>query len=74
MIDSPVYPDELEILPALLEQAGFAFSGLLVTHGDWDHLLARLAFADAAVGVRRDDRGTPGRRAGRGGAGAARVR
>jgi glyoxylase-like metal-dependent hydrolase (beta-lactamase superfamily II) len=51
VIDSPVFPDELEMLPALLEQAGFPFSGLLATHGDWDHLLGRLAFADAALGV-----------------------
>src|ERR671932_613168 len=51
LIDSPVYPDELEVLPTLLEQAGFPFSGLLATHGDWDHLLGRLAFAGAALGV-----------------------
>jgi len=50
VIDSPVYPDELEVLPALLEQAGFQFSGLLCTHADWDHLLARLAFPAAALG------------------------
>ncbi len=50
VIDSPVYPDELELLPTLLRQAGFAFSGLLVTHGDWDHLLGRLAFPGASVG------------------------
>ena len=50
VIDSPVYPDELEVLPAVLEQAGFPLSGLLVTHGDWDHLLARLAFPGAAIG------------------------
>jgi glyoxylase-like metal-dependent hydrolase (beta-lactamase superfamily II) len=51
VIDSPVLPDELEILPALLEQARFpAPSGLLVTHADWDHLLGRLAFPEAAVG------------------------
>ena len=56
-IDSPVLPDELEVLPALLEQAGFPFSGLLATHADWDHLLGRLAFPEAALGVRRDDRG-----------------
>lgn len=49
VIDSPVFPDELEILPAVLEQAGFALSGLLVTHADWDHLLGRLAFPDAAL-------------------------
>ncbi|GAC1434065.1 MAG: MBL fold metallo-hydrolase [Solirubrobacteraceae bacterium] len=51
VIDSPLLPDELELLPALLEQAGFAFAGLLATHGDWDHLLGRLAFPGAAVGV-----------------------
>ena len=51
VIDSPVYPDELELIPALLEQAGFAFAGLLATHADWDHLLGRLAFAGASLGV-----------------------
>ncbi len=51
VVDSPVLPDELEILPALLEQAGFEFTGLLATHADWDHLLGRLAFAQAALGV-----------------------
>jgi glyoxylase-like metal-dependent hydrolase (beta-lactamase superfamily II) len=50
VIDSPVYPDELEVLPPLLEQAGFPFSGLLATHGDWDHLLARMAFPEAPLG------------------------
>ena len=44
-------PDELELLPALLEQSRFRFSGLLATHGDWDHLLGRLAFPGAALGV-----------------------
>ena len=51
VIDSPVLPEELESLPALLAQAGFpAPSGLLATHGDWDHLLGRLAFADLPLG------------------------
>jgi len=50
VIDSPVYPDELEILPAVLAQADFPVAGLLVTHGDWDHLLGRLAFPDAPLG------------------------
>jgi len=51
VIDSPVLPDELEALPALVEQAGFPSpSGLLATHGDWDHLLGRLAFPAAALG------------------------
>src|ERR1700729_1352767 len=51
VVDSPVFPDELDLLPTLLGQAGFAFSGLLATHGDWDHLLGRLAFPQAALGV-----------------------
>jgi glyoxylase-like metal-dependent hydrolase (beta-lactamase superfamily II) len=51
VIDSPVFPDELEVLPAVLEQAGFPVSGLLATHGDWDHVLGRLAFPGAALGV-----------------------
>jgi glyoxylase-like metal-dependent hydrolase (beta-lactamase superfamily II) len=51
VIDSPILPDELEALPALVEQAGFpAPSGLLATHGDWDHLLGRLAFPGIALG------------------------
>lgn len=52
VIDSPVLPDELDALSALVAQARFPMpSGLLGTHGDWDHLLARLAFPDAALGV-----------------------
>jgi len=50
LIDSPILPEELEALPALLEQAGFAISGLLVTHADWDHLLGRYAFPHASIG------------------------
>jgi glyoxylase-like metal-dependent hydrolase (beta-lactamase superfamily II) len=51
VIDSPVLPDELDALPTLLEQAHFpAPSGLLATHGDWDHLLGRLAFPRVALG------------------------
>jgi glyoxylase-like metal-dependent hydrolase (beta-lactamase superfamily II) len=51
VIDSPVLPDELETLPTLLEQARFPEpSGLLATHGDWDHLLGRLAFPGVALG------------------------
>jgi glyoxylase-like metal-dependent hydrolase (beta-lactamase superfamily II) len=50
VIDSPVYPEELRALPDVLEQAGFPVSGLLATHGDWDHLLGRLAFPGAALG------------------------
>jgi glyoxylase-like metal-dependent hydrolase (beta-lactamase superfamily II) len=54
IVDSPVLPDELEILPALLEQSRFpTLSGLLVTHADWDHLLGRLAFPQATLGCAR---------------------
>jgi glyoxylase-like metal-dependent hydrolase (beta-lactamase superfamily II) len=49
-IDSPILPDELEILPALVEQAGFTVVGLLATHADWDHLLGRYAFPEAPLG------------------------
>jgi glyoxylase-like metal-dependent hydrolase (beta-lactamase superfamily II) len=50
LIDSLVYPDELEALPGVLEQARFPVSGLLATHGDWDHMLGRLAFPGASLG------------------------
>ena len=51
MIDSPLLPEELQALPALVEQARFpAPAGLLATHGDFDHLLGRLAFPDLALG------------------------
>jgi glyoxylase-like metal-dependent hydrolase (beta-lactamase superfamily II) len=51
VVDSPVLPDELDALPALLEQVGFPVPvGLLATHGDWDHLLGRLAFPGVALG------------------------
>ncbi len=51
VIDSPVLPDELDALPALLEQAHFpAPSGLLATHGDWDHVLGPLAFPGVPLG------------------------
>jgi glyoxylase-like metal-dependent hydrolase (beta-lactamase superfamily II) len=51
VVDSLIYPDELDALPGILGQAGWGLSGLLVTHGDWDHLLGRLVFPDASVGV-----------------------
>jgi glyoxylase-like metal-dependent hydrolase (beta-lactamase superfamily II) len=51
LIDSPYFPDELDMLPALLEQSGFTPSGLLATHADYDHLLGRLAFPGMALGV-----------------------
>jgi glyoxylase-like metal-dependent hydrolase (beta-lactamase superfamily II) len=39
------------MLPEMLRQSGFAPVGLLATHGDWDHLLGRLAFPEASLGV-----------------------
>jgi glyoxylase-like metal-dependent hydrolase (beta-lactamase superfamily II) len=51
VIDSPVLPEELDALRALVDQAGFAAPrGLLATHGDWDHLLGRLAFPGLTLG------------------------
>ena len=51
VIDSPVLPEELELLPSVLVQAGFpAPSGLLATHADWDHVLGPLAFPEAPLG------------------------
>jgi glyoxylase-like metal-dependent hydrolase (beta-lactamase superfamily II) len=51
VIDSPIYPEELRALPDVLEQAGYPVSGLLATHGDWDHLLGRLAYPGGAFGA-----------------------
>lgn len=64
-IDSPVLPDELELLPALVEQAGFPQPrGLLATHADWDHVLGPLAFPEATLGCAESSaarlRGEPG--------------
>jgi glyoxylase-like metal-dependent hydrolase (beta-lactamase superfamily II) len=50
-IDSPIFPDELEILPAIASQASFTVVGVLATHGDWDHLLGALAFEGAPLGA-----------------------
>ncbi|MFL5893882.1 MAG: MBL fold metallo-hydrolase [Thermoleophilaceae bacterium] len=51
LIDSPYFPDEVELLPELLRQSGFEPAALLVTHADWDHLLGPLAFPAASLGV-----------------------
>jgi glyoxylase-like metal-dependent hydrolase (beta-lactamase superfamily II) len=51
LVDSPYFPDELEALPEVLAQAGFSPNGLIATHGDYDHLLGRLAFPALALGV-----------------------
>ncbi len=64
VIDSPILPEELQALPQLLEQSSLKLSGLLATHGDWDHLLGRLAFPQAALGCAESTaarmRGAPG--------------
>src|SRR4051794_23226251 len=50
-LDSPVFPDELEILPAIAAQGEFNVVGVIATHLDWDHLLGRLAFPEAPLGL-----------------------
>ena len=75
VVDSPVLPEELEALPALLEQARFpAPSGLLATHGDWDHLLGPLAFGGVALGCAQSTAERMRATSGSGTARAARVR
>jgi glyoxylase-like metal-dependent hydrolase (beta-lactamase superfamily II) len=49
-IDSPILPQELQALPSVLDHSQSTLSGLLATHGDWDHLLGRLAFPRASLG------------------------
>jgi glyoxylase-like metal-dependent hydrolase (beta-lactamase superfamily II) len=49
MVDSPVLPDELELLPAVGEQSGFRVVGRVATHADWDHLLGGYSFPDAPL-------------------------
>ena len=73
-IDSPVFPDELEILPAIAAQAEFNVVGLLTTHADWDHLLGPLRVPGGAAGRGGVDRGAAGQRAGAGAGQAARLR
>ena len=50
VIDSPILPEELEALPSVLAQASWEATGLLATHGDWDHLLCRLVWPEAPLG------------------------
>jgi hydroxyacylglutathione hydrolase len=54
LVDSPYFPDELEMLPQVLGEAGFEVNALLATHADFDHLLGRLAFPGLALGVGDD--------------------
>jgi glyoxylase-like metal-dependent hydrolase (beta-lactamase superfamily II) len=51
LIDSPYFPDELELLPTVLGQSGFEPVALLATHADFDHVLGRMAFPDLSLGV-----------------------
>ena len=51
LIDSPYFPDELELLPALLRQAGFKPNALFATHADYDHVLGPVAFPGVPLGV-----------------------
>jgi glyoxylase-like metal-dependent hydrolase (beta-lactamase superfamily II) len=51
LIDSPYFPDELELLPQVLAQSGFEVNALLATHADFDHLLGRAAYPELALGV-----------------------
>ena len=51
LIDSPYFAEELELLPAVLAQSGFEVNALLATHGDFDHVLGRLAFPELSLGV-----------------------
>lgn len=51
VVDAPILPDELGLLASLIEQAQFPPPhGLLATHADWDHLLARIPFPELALG------------------------
>jgi glyoxylase-like metal-dependent hydrolase (beta-lactamase superfamily II) len=51
LVDSLVLPAELDALSSLIQQAAFpSLTAMLATHGDWDHLLGRLAFPDLALG------------------------
>ena len=51
LIDSPYFPEELEALPQVLSGAGFEPDALIATHGDFDHLLGRVAFPGLALGL-----------------------
>lgn len=51
LVDSPYFPDELELAPRLLAQSGFEVDALLATHADFDHLLGRAAYPELALGV-----------------------
>ena len=64
LIDSPYLPEELDALPGVLAGAGYEPDGLIATHGDFDHLLGRVAYPGMALGVGESTalrfRGAPG--------------
>ncbi len=51
LVDSPVFPGELEAVPDLLHHHGFPPDGirLFTTHADWDHIMGPLMFPDAPL-------------------------
>jgi glyoxylase-like metal-dependent hydrolase (beta-lactamase superfamily II) len=51
LIDSPYFPEELDALADVLAGAGFEPDALIATHGDFDHLLGRVAFPGLALGL-----------------------
>ena len=74
VIDSPVTPTSWRSCRRCSSRRASRSAGCSPPTATGITCSARLAFPDAALGVRRDDRGPPGRGAGRGRAGAARVR
>lgn len=49
LVDAPVLPDEIALVPAVAAERGFAVERLVATHRHWDHLLGRLCFPDVAL-------------------------
>jgi glyoxylase-like metal-dependent hydrolase (beta-lactamase superfamily II) len=51
LVDSPVFPEELEAIPGLLREHRFPSDRvrLFTTHGDWDHILGPLMFPEAPL-------------------------
>ena len=51
LVDSPVFPEELSAIPALLGEHGFPVASvrLFNTHADWDHILGPLIFPRAPL-------------------------
>ena len=75
MIDSPVLPGRARGAAGAARAGGLRRSpGLLVTHADWDHLLGRFAFPEAAIGCAETTAARLRGRARRRPARAARVR